>query len=124
MCRHAGLHRPAVRAEEMGNAGFYWNTGMLQRVLKRAGLERIRFHDRRHTFSVLALQNGVDVKTLSAMLGHYSAGFTLGTYAHVTTSMQKRAANAVGNFLSGDLRSALPYGSRLGSDGHRKRKPT
>jgi integrase len=77
---------------------------MLQRVLKRAGLDRIRFHDLRHTFSVLALQNGVDVKTLSAMLGHYSAGFTLDTYAHVTTSMQKQAANAVGNFLSGALR--------------------
>ena len=76
---------------------------MLQRVLKRAGLERIRFHDLRHTFSVLALQNGVDVKTLSAMLGHYSAGFTLDTYAHVTASMQKQAANAVGNFLSGTL---------------------
>lgn len=77
---------------------------MLQRVLKRAGLERIRFHDLRHTFSVMALQNGVDVKTLSAMLGHYSAGFTLDTYAHVTTSMQKQAANAVGSFLSGTLR--------------------
>ena len=76
---------------------------MLQRVLKRAGLERIRFHDLRHTFSVLALQNGVDVKTLSSMLGHCSAGFTLDTYAHVTTSMQKQAANAVGNFLSGTL---------------------
>ena len=77
---------------------------MLQRVLKRAGLERIRFHDLRHTFSVLALQNGVDVKTLSAMLGHYSAGFTLDTYAHVTTSMQKQAANAVDRFLSGAVR--------------------
>ena len=76
---------------------------MLHRVLKRAGLERIRFHDLRHTFSVLALQNGVDVKTLSSMLGHYSAGVTRDTYAHVTTSMQKQAANAVGNFLSGTL---------------------
>ena len=76
---------------------------MLQRVLKRTGLERIRFHDLRHTFSVMALQNGMDVKTLSAMLGHYSAGFTLDTYAHVTTSMQKQAANAVGNFLSDTL---------------------
>ena len=91
---------------------------MLQRVLKRAGLERIRFHDLRHTFSVLALQNGVDVKTLSAMLGHYSAGFTLDTYAYVTTSMQKQAANTVGNFLS-----RFPYGSRLGSTVHRKIQP-
>ena len=71
---------------------------VLQRVLKR-----IRFHDLRHTFSMLALQNGEDVKTISAMLGHYSAEFTLDTYAHVTTSMQKQAANAVGNFLSGTL---------------------
>ena len=52
---------------------------------------------------MLALQNGVDVKTLSAMLGHYSAAFTLDTYAHVTTSMQKQAANAVGSFLSGTI---------------------
>ena len=43
---------------------------MLQRVLKRAGLPRIRFHDLRHTFATLALQNGVDVKTVSSMLGH------------------------------------------------------
>lgn len=75
----------------------------LQRVLKRAGLEKIPFHSLRHTFSVLALQNGVDVKTLSSMLGHYSAGFTLDTYAHVTTAMQTKAANTVSSFLSGAI---------------------
>ena len=73
---------------------------MLQRVLRRAGLERIRFHDLRHTFSVLALQNGVDVKTLSAMLGHYSAGFTLDTYAHVTGDMRREAADRMGGFIA------------------------
>lgn len=73
---------------------------MLQRVLKRAGLEKIRFHDLRHTFATMALQNGVDVKTLSGMLGHYSAGFTLDTYAHVTTTMQTNAAKVVASFLS------------------------
>ena len=40
---------------------------MLQRVLKRAGLPRIRFHDLRHTFATMALQNGVDVKTVSSV---------------------------------------------------------
>ncbi len=69
---------------------------MLQRVLKRAGLPRIRFHDLRHTFATMALQNGVDVKTVSAMLGHYSAGFTLDTYAHVTTDAQLKAAQTMG----------------------------
>lgn len=74
---------------------------MLHRVLKRAGLEKVRFHDLRHTFATLALQNGVDVKTLSGLLGHYSAGFTLDTYGHITNDMKRDAANKVGSFLSG-----------------------
>ena len=72
---------------------------MLKRVLQRAGLDELRFHDLRHTFATLALQNGVDVKTLSGILGHYSAGFTLDTYAHVTAQMQEDAANRMGDFL-------------------------
>ena len=74
---------------------------MLHRVLKRAGLPKVRFHDLRHTFATLALQNGVDVKTVSGMLGHFSAGFTLDTYAHVTTSAKREAAKTMGNILSG-----------------------
>ena len=73
---------------------------MLHRVLKRAGLPKVRFHDLRHTFATMALQNGVDVKTVSSMLGHYSAGFTLDTYAHVTTDAQLKAAQAMGSILS------------------------
>ena len=73
---------------------------MLHRVLKRAGLPSIRFHDLRHTFATLALQNGVDIKTVSGMLGHFSAGFILDTYAHVTTSAQKEAARTMGNVLA------------------------
>ena len=73
---------------------------MLHRVLKRAGLPEIRFHDMRHTFATVALQNGVDIKTVSGMLGHYSAGFTLDTYAHVTTAAQRQAANTMSSILS------------------------
>ena len=73
---------------------------MLHRVLKRAGLPEIRFHDMRHTFATVALQNGVDIKTVSGMLGHYSAGFTLDTYAHVTTAAQCQAANTMSSILS------------------------
>ena len=58
------------------------------------------FHDLRHTFATMALQNGVDVKTVSSMLGHYSAGFTLDTYAHVTTDAQLKAAQTMGSILS------------------------
>ena len=72
-----------------------------KKILKDAGLPHIRFHDLRHTFATLALQNGVDIKTVSGMLGHFSAGFTLDTYAHVTTSAKREAAKTMGNILSG-----------------------
>ena len=73
---------------------------MFHRILKRAGLEQIRFHDLRHTFATLALQNGVDYKTLSGMLGHYSVAFTLDTYTHITPEMKRDAANRIGNVLA------------------------
>ncbi len=73
---------------------------MLKRVLERAGIPKVRFHDLRHTFATLALQNGVDIKTVSGMLGHFSAGFTLDTYAHVTTAAQKEAAQAMESVLN------------------------
>ena len=74
---------------------------MLQRVLKRAGLPRIRFHDLRHTFAThgAAKRRGRENGVIS-MLGHYSAGFTLDTYAHVTTDAQLKAAQTMGNILS------------------------
>ena len=71
-----------------------------KKILKEAGLEHIRFRDLRHTFATLALQNGVDVKTVSAMLGHSSAGFTLATYTHhTTTAAQHQAAAIMGNLV-------------------------
>ncbi len=73
---------------------------MLKRVLERAGIPKARFHDLRHTFATLALQNGVDIKTVSGMLGCFSAGFTLDTYAHITATAQKETAQATGNVLS------------------------
>jgi len=74
-------------------------TRIHSKILKEAGIEHVRFHDLRHTFATLALQNGVDVKTLSGMLGHYSSGFTLDTYTHITDKMQQEAAEKVGNFM-------------------------
>ena len=65
---------------------------MLQRVLKRAGLPRIRFHDLRHTFATNALAHGMDIKTLSTILGHVSAATTLNTYSHITEEMRRQAA--------------------------------
>ena len=71
-----------------------------KKLLKDAGLEHIRFHDLRHTFATMALQNGVDVKTVSSMLGHYDAGFTLRTYTHATRQAQDEAAEKMGSLMA------------------------
>ena len=71
----------------------------LKSILKSAGLPDIRFHDLRHTFATHALTSGVDAKTLAGILGHTNASFTLDTYTHVTTEMQKNAAEIVGGFM-------------------------
>ena len=68
-------------------------------LLKQAELPDIRFHDLRHTFATHALTSGVDVKTLSGILGHTRAAFTLDTYTHTTGDMQKRVAEIVEEFL-------------------------
>ena len=41
----------------------------------------------------------MDIKTVSHMLGHTDAGFTMNTYMHVTDSMQENVANTMGNLL-------------------------
>ena len=69
-------------------------------LLEQAGLPDIRFHDLRHTFATHALTSGVDVKTLSGILGHTRAAFTLDTYTHTTGDMQRRAAEIVEEFLA------------------------
>ena len=46
-----------------------------------------------------ALQNSADVKTVSSMLGHHDAGFTLRTYTHATRQKQDEAAQAMGALM-------------------------
>ena len=64
----------------------------LHRLLNHAGCERVRFHDLRHTFATNALAHGMDIKTLSTILGHVSAATTLNTYSHITEEMRRQAA--------------------------------
>lgn len=72
----------------------------LKKFLREADLPDIRFHDLRHTFATHALTSGVDAKTLSGILGHTKASFTLDTYTHVTGDMQRKAAEIVGDFMN------------------------
>ena len=66
-------------------------------------LEHIRFHALRHTFATMALQSGVDIRTVSGMLGHADPGFTLRTYTHTTNPMQVQAAETPGAVMAQKL---------------------
>lgn len=64
----------------------------LSDMLERAECNHIPFHGLRHIFSTMALENGLDIKTLSAVLGHSSAETTISVYSHVTGEMERNAA--------------------------------
>ena len=64
----------------------------LSKILSHAGCKKVRFHDLRHVFATNALEHGMDVKTLSTVIGHVSSATTLNVYAHVTDDMQRQAA--------------------------------
>ena len=72
-----------------------------QLILERANCKRVRFHDLRHTFATMALENGMDIKTLSAMIGHVSAETTLNIYSHITDTMQQQAAVRIDRKIGG-----------------------
>ena len=61
-------------------------------MLERIGAGDRCVHDLRHTFAVLSLQNGDDVKTVQGNLGHATAAFTLDVYGHVSERMKDDSA--------------------------------
>jgi integrase len=69
-------------------------------LLERAGLERVRFHDLRHTCATLLLSRGVHPKFGQELLGHASIAMTLDRYSHRIPSMGDQTARAMENTLN------------------------
>lgn len=70
------------------------------RLLAKAGLPRIRFHDLRHTCATLLLEAGEHPKVVQEMLGHSSIQLTLDTYSHVTPALRRQAAERMQQLLA------------------------
>ena len=70
--------------------------GVFHPLLKEAGIDRIRFHDLRHTSATLALASGINVKIVSERLGHSSSKMTLDVYTRTMPTLQKEGALADG----------------------------
>ena len=69
------------------------------RLAKSAGISSLRLHDARHTAATHLLVAGVDVRSVSGILGHASATTTLSTYAHLIADAQKDAVDKLGDRL-------------------------
>ncbi len=78
-----------------------------RRVMKRARVPRIRFHDLRHCHATLLLRQGVNLKVIQERLGHSTAALTLQIYSHVLPGMQEQAAQLIAERLLGGPAVAL-----------------
>ncbi len=70
-----------------------------EKILKRCHISYKNFHVLRHTFATRALENGMDVKTLSEILGHTNATITLNRYAHSMMNYKIMMMNKIGKLL-------------------------
>ena len=68
-------------------------------LVKEIGTPSTRFHDLRHTYAVMAIQSGDDIKTVQGNLGHATASFTLDVYGHVIDQMKRESANRMQQYI-------------------------
>lgn len=91
--------------------------GTFKRIIKKAGLPDIPFHGLRHIFSTMALENGLDIKTLSAVLGHSSAETTISVYSHVSGEMERNAAKKMDDAFGTPKPADSPANGENSDDG-------
>ena len=75
-------------------------------IIKEAGLDHIRFADLRHTCAVLSLQNGMDAKEVSQMLGHFRTSMTRQNYAPYLVNHTAKSENSPSEASREELRQA------------------
>lgn len=73
--------------------------GCFKRRVDAIGLPDVRFHDLRHSYAVISIENNVDYKTISESMGHFSVAFTLDVYGHVSDRMRKESADRVQAYI-------------------------
>ena len=71
-----------------------------KQLLNKAGIDYIKYHCTRHTFAVRALELGVDVQTLSEILGHASVSTTLNFYGHSLPEHKRKEMDRIGELFS------------------------
>ena len=70
-----------------------------KKLVRALEIPETRFHDLRHTFAVIALQEKVDIKTVQRTLGHATVAFTLDIYGHVSEEMQEDSKKRIDKYI-------------------------
>ena len=73
--------------------------GWLDRFSKRHGLPHINPHSFRHTAASILISEGVDIVTVSKMLGHANPSMTTDTYSHIIEDAKRRATECVADVI-------------------------
>ncbi len=82
-------------------------THTFHKVLTKAGLPHVRFHDLRNTHATLMLEAGVHPRTVQERLCHGSIAITLDTYSHVTSGLQEAVAQCFEGVFDGEALKVL-----------------
>ena len=69
------------------------------RLIKKVGLKKIKYHALRHTFATRSIEAGVDIKTLSELLGHSSVDITLKIYVHTSDELKKKSIDKLVSYM-------------------------
>ena len=75
---------------------------LFKRCVRRAGIADANFHSLRHTFATRSLEQGMDVVTLSRLLGHANPSITLDKYGHATDEHKKQCMEKLDALYPGD----------------------
>ena len=70
-----------------------------KKIVRKIGMPNERFHDLRHSYAVVALESGDDIKTVQGNLGHATSSFTLDVYGHVSQKMRRQSADRMEAFI-------------------------
>lgn len=85
--------------EQGGHLGASAILKSFKRLVKRIGIPDARFHDLRHTFAVISLQEGDNIKTVQRALGHATVAFTLDVYGHVSQEMRENSKRRMDKYI-------------------------
>ena len=92
MCRYWRSSLPLINS--------FWVTQRFADLIRQYGLRKIRFHDLRHTFASILINQDVPLLNVSTFLGHSDLSTTANIYAHLDKSKKQESADVISSIFN------------------------